>query len=57
MERERHAKRGVERLARAVAPSSPAESSRELADKLHQLRSMLTYLEASRYKASERTNK
>ncbi|GLH02880.1 Drebrin-like protein [Gryllus bimaculatus] len=53
LERERRGKQGVESLARALqqTPNFGAEDSQQnLSEKLHHMRSMLTYLEAARYK-------
>jgi len=58
LERERRSKQGVEMLARAIlAGGSPPtgttnedDARRNAVDKLHHMRSMLTYLEAARYK-------
>ncbi|XP_067011922.2 nostrin isoform X2 [Anabrus simplex] len=53
LERERRGKQGVESLARALqqTPTFGAEDSQQnLTEKLHHMRSMLTYLEAARYK-------
>ncbi|KAF4527056.1 hypothetical protein B566_EDAN001606 [Ephemera danica] len=53
LERERRAKQGVENLARALqqTPTFGTEDSQQnVSDKLHHMRSMLTYLEAARYK-------
>ncbi|KAK9500523.1 hypothetical protein O3M35_001771 [Rhynocoris fuscipes] len=53
LERERRGKVGVENLARALkqTPTFASEDSQQnVHDKLHHMRSMLTYLEAARYK-------
>ncbi|CAB3361693.1 Hypothetical predicted protein [Cloeon dipterum] len=53
LDRERRAKQGVENLARALqqTPTFGNEDSQQnVSDKLHHMRSMLTYLEAARYK-------
>ncbi|KAJ9596737.1 hypothetical protein L9F63_012243, partial [Diploptera punctata] len=53
LDRERRGKQGVENLARALqqTPTFGAEDSQQnVTEKLHHMRSMLTYLEAMRYK-------
>nr|CAD7197160.1 unnamed protein product [Timema douglasi] len=53
LDRERRGKQGVENLARALqqTPTFGAEDSQQnVTEKLHHMRSMLTYLEAARYK-------
>jgi len=53
LERERRGKQGVEKLARALqqTPTFGSEDSQQnVTEKLHHIRSMLTYLEAMRYK-------
>merc|ERR1719347_323588 len=54
IERERKGKAGVENLAKALQETPKfggEESQQDVADKLQHMRSMLTYLEASRFKA------
>ncbi|XP_075213015.1 nostrin [Lycorma delicatula] len=53
LERERRSKQGVENLARALkqTPNFGTEDSQQnVTEKLHHMRSMLTYLEAAKYK-------
>jgi hypothetical protein len=53
LDRERRGKQGVENLARALqqTPTFGSEDSQQnVTEKLHHMRSMLTYLEAMRYK-------